>query len=165
MSLSHVADLADLLAAIGIILSLAFVGYEMRQTRKQTELTNWRELLQTLTHYKAQLNDPVLAELVVRGHADYGSLSEAEKLTFGLYLEQGVHIYGNFLKHNDSLPRKLEGLEGAIANHFHEALRTPGGASWWEESHRRMRFMPATYRITDELLGRRAANGGRPLGE
>lgn len=161
--LSQIADIADLIAAFAIVVSLLFVAYELRETRKQTELTNWREVLQTLTDYKSQTNDPALSEIIVRGHADYHALSAAEQLTFGLYLEQGVHIIGNFLKHNDSLPEKLVGLEGAIGNHFHEMLTTSGGAEWWRQSQENHRFMPDTYRITNDLLERRKANGGAPL--
>ena len=92
-------------ASVAIILSLVFVGYELHLTRKQTELTNWRELLEALTDYKAATNDLAFAEFLVRAHQDYGSPSEAEKMSFGLFMEQGVHIYGNFLKLNDSLDR------------------------------------------------------------
>ena len=161
--MSQIADIADLIAAAAIVVSLLFVAYEIRATRKQTELTNWRELLQTLTDYKAQPNDPNLAAVLVKGHADYASLSDAERLTFDMYLEQGVHIFGNFLKHNDSLPQKLVGLDGAITNYFYEMLSTPGGAAWWEESQTRKRFMPDTYRVTNELLDKRRANDGAPI--
>lgn len=163
MSLSVLANIADLVAAVAILVSLVFVGYELRLTRKQSELSNWREVLASFTDFKAITNDLAFAEFLVRAHRDYDALSEAEKLSFGLYLEQGVHILGNFLKHNDSLPRKLVGLEHAITNTFSEMLTTPGGAAWWAEAHARGRFMPDTYRIVDGLLARRAANGGKPL--
>ncbi|MBT8460129.1 MAG: hypothetical protein HKP37_06325 [Boseongicola sp.] len=161
--LSQIADIADLIAAAAIIVSLLFVAYEIRATRKQTELTNWRELLQTLTDFKAQPNDPKLAAVLVKGHADLSSLSDAERLTFEMYLEQGVHIFGNFLKHNDALPQKLVGLDGAVANYFYEMLTTPGGAQWWEDVQRRKRFMPDTYTVTNTLLEKRKANNGEPI--
>lgn len=163
MTLADYGTLADIVAAFAIVATLGFVGWEVHMSRKQAELTNWRELLGTMTDHKAQTNDAALAALLVRGHADYGALSEEERLAFGHYLEQGVHVYGNFLKHNDSLPRKLTGLEAAVANHFWELLATPGGAAWWAEAHRRRRFMPGTYAVTDALLERRRARGGAPL--
>ena len=163
MTLSNIADIADLVAAAAIILSLIFVGYELHLTRKQSELSNWREVLEALTTYKGVTNDRDFAEFLVRAHRDYDALSEGEKLSFGLYLEQGIHIIGNFVKHNDSLPRKLVGLERAITNMFFEMLTTPGGAAWWAEAHERGRFMPDTYRIVDGFLARRAANEGKPL--
>lgn len=154
MSLPILANLADIIAAVAIVLSLLFVGYELHQNRIQAELSNWRDVLQTLVDYKGLTQDAEFAALVTRAHTDYETLSEVEKIRFGLYLEQGVHIYGNFLKHNSSLPRKLEGLEDAVANMFIDMLTTPGGAVWWAEAHERGRFMPSTYKIVDYQLAR-----------
>jgi hypothetical protein len=152
MALGDWASMADIVAAAAIIVSLIFVGVQLRLTRIQSELGNWREVLQQLTDYKGITNDMAVAKLVTKGHADLDALDAAEKMSFGLYLEQGIHIYGNFLKHNDSLPRKLVGLDGAIKNSLAEMLTTPGGAVWWAEAHKRGRFMPETYRIIDALL-------------
>ena len=152
MELSVIAQIADFITAIAVVVSLVFVGYELHMTRKQSELSNWREVLQAFTDYKAVTNDIEFAAFIVRAHEDYNALSPAEKMSFGLYLEQGVHIMGNFLKHNDALPRKLVGLEKAVANTFAEMLTTPGGSAWWAEAHERGRFMEATYNVIDELL-------------
>jgi hypothetical protein len=152
MSLAELASLSQVAAGLAVIVSLVFFGYELQLTRNQSELANWREVLKSLTAYKALTNDLEFAEFVIRGHDDYAALTPAEKLSFGLYLEQGVHIYGNFLKHNDSLPRKLTGLELALGNSLREMLLTKGGAAWWEEAHERGRFMPDTYVITDRML-------------
>ena len=161
--LSHIADIADLIAAAAIIVSLLFVAYEVRLNRKQAELTNWREALAMLVAFKVRAIDSEFADVVVRGHRDFEALSEAEQLSFGMYLEEGVHSIGNFLKHNDSLPRKLVGLDLAIMNMFADLLMTSGGAFWWAEAHLQGRFMPETYRVIDEMLAKRAANDGKPI--
>jgi hypothetical protein len=152
MDLSELAAFADLIAAAGVILSIGFLIYELRQTRAQTELSNWRDLLQSIADYKGLTQDAALADLVLRGHEDYAALTPAEQLSFGLYLEQGIHLYGNFLKHNDALPRKLEGLDAAIGNSMIEMLTTPGGAAWWAANRGRSRFMPGTYRTIDRIV-------------
>jgi hypothetical protein len=156
MTLSLLADLADVVAAIAIVLSLIFVGYELHQNRTQAELSNWRALLDTLVDYKGLTHDPAFAEFVTRAHADYDALSDAEKMRFGLYLEQGIHIFGNFLKHNAALPRKLAGLEDAVTAMFADMLTTPGGSAWWEEAQGRGRFMPGTYVTVNDHLARHA---------
>ena len=161
--LSQIAVFSDVIAAFAIIVSLWFVAYEVRLNRKQAELTNWRETLVMMVDFKAQTNDLEFADLVVRGQRDFEALSEAEQLSFAMYLEQGVHMLGSFLKHNDSLPSKLVGIEIAIINLFTDLLTTPGGAAWWAEAHKQGRFMPETYRVTDALLAKRAANGGKPI--
>ena len=161
--LSQIADVADLIAAASIIVSLLFVAYEVRLNRKQAELTNWRESLVMMVEFKSRTNDPDFADLIIRGHRDFDALSEAEKLSFGMYLEEGVHSLGNFLKHNDSLPKKLVGIELALTNTFADLFLTPGGAAWWADAHQQGRFMPETYRVIDRMLATREANDGKPV--
>ena len=154
MDITALANFADILAAVAIVLTLIFVGYELHQNRTQAELSNWRALLQTLVDYKGLTHDPDFAAFISRAHADYEALSPADRMRFGLYLEQGIHIYGNFLKHNTALPRKLEGLELAVANRFVDLLATPGGSAWWAEARENGRFMPSTYRTVDTFLAK-----------
>ena len=154
VSLSVLADFADIIAALAIVLSLIFVGYELHQNRTQAELSNWRELLQTLVDYKGLTHDPEFAAFIQRAQADYHALSQTDRMRYGLYLEQGIHIIGNFLKHNNSLPRKLEGLEDAVTNMFIDLLSTPGGQAWWAEAHDTGRFMPSTYQIVNAHLAK-----------
>jgi hypothetical protein len=134
MTLSVLADFADIIAALAIILSLIFVGYELHQNRTQAELSNWRALCRTWSTTRGLTHDPT-SPVHQRAQADYDALSATDRMRFGLYLEQGIHIIGNFLKHNNSLPRKLEGLEDAVTNMFIDMLTTPGGKAWWAEAH------------------------------
>ena len=154
MDLSNIADIADLVAAFAIVVSLGFVGFELRMSRKQSELSNWREILQTFVDYKGATNDLEFSAFLVRAHRDFEALDDAEKQSFGLFLEQGIHIMGNFLKHNDSLPSKLLGLDDAIATSCQDLLTTPGGAAWWAQAQNKHRFMPETYIIVNALLER-----------
>lgn len=154
MTIDQLVSYADLLAAIAVIVTVAFLASEMRQTRKQAELTNWRDLLQTLVQYKAATNDLAFAEFIERGHQDYAALTPGERRSFDLFLQQGVHVYGNFLKHNDALPRKLAGLDEAASNYFVDMLTTPGGAAWWAENRDKGHFMPDTYRTVDAILAK-----------
>lgn len=82
MDLSNIADIADLIAALAIVASLAFVGFELHMTRKQSELSNRREVLQTFTDYKAATNDIAFAAFLVRAHEDYEALNPAKKNEF-----------------------------------------------------------------------------------
>ncbi len=63
-------------------------------------------------------------------------------------------MFGNFVKHNDSVPRKLEGPDDAITNYFIDLLTTPGGAAWWAENRPLGHFMPSTFRMIDAFTGR-----------
>ncbi len=158
--LSTLANIADLVAAAGVIGSLLFLAIELREQNRETALKNWRELLATLTAFKAITNDPYMADLVTRGHADYHALTDAEKRAFGQYLEQGIHVIGNFEKHSGTVPRQFSGLHYPIQNTLLDHLATPGARAWWAESKQRGRFLPATVVRINELQ----APGMGPIG-
>lgn len=152
MSLSQLAPIADVLAAIAVILSLIFLAYELRQNRKQSELANWRDLLESLSTFKGLSNDIEFSEFLERAEQDYHALTTAEKRAFGMYLEQGIHIIGNFAKHNDTILNKLVGMEGALRSLLRNLLNNKGARAWWVETKPKGRFMPQTYVMVNTAL-------------
>jgi hypothetical protein len=150
--LPTLAAIADLIAAAGVIGSLLFLAVQLREQNRETGLNNWRELLVTLTDFKAATNDHALADLVVRGNADYHGLSAPERMTYGLYLEQGIHIIGNFQKHSGTVPRMMRDLDLAVQNLMLDLLAHPGARAWWKESKPKGRFMPATVRTIEAAM-------------
>jgi len=158
--LPTLAAIADLVAAAGVIGSLLFLAIQLREQNRETGLSNWRALLVTLTNFKAATNDPALADLVVRGNADFHGLSPAERMSYGLYLEQGIHIIGNFQKHSGTVPRMMQDLHLAVHNLMLDLLAHPGARDWWADSKPKGRFMPATVTTIETAL----AEGARPIG-
>jgi hypothetical protein len=53
-----------------VIGSLVFLAFELRVQNRETGFKNWRKLQMSLTDFKAVTNDPQMADLVTRGHAD-----------------------------------------------------------------------------------------------
>ena len=149
--LTTIANIADLLAAAGVIGSLIFLGLQLREQNRETGLNNWRELLITLTDFKGITSDPQMADLVLRGHEDYHALGPAEKLSFAMYLEQGIHIIGNFEKHSGTVPTQMKDLHYPIRNLMLDHLATPGARAWWAESKPRGRFLPSNVEMIDRL--------------
>jgi hypothetical protein len=158
--LSTLAAVADLIAAAGVIASLLFLAFELRAQNRETGLANWRHLLENLTAFKASTNDLALADLITRGHADYHALSPAEQLTYGNWLEQGIHIIGNFEKHTGTVPRAFEDLDLAVHNLMLDHLHSPGARAWWASSKPRGRFMPATVATIERMQ----EEGRQPVG-
>ncbi|WP_424975463.1 hypothetical protein [Dinoroseobacter sp. S124A] len=158
--LAQLAAIADLIAAAGVIASLLFLAFELRIQNRETGLSNWRHLLESLTNFKATTNDLAMADLIVRGNADYTSLTPAEKLSYGHYLEQGIHIIGNFEKHSGTVPSQMRDLQLAVHNLFLDLLSPPGARQWWAEAKPRGRFMPNTVRTIEKMQ----EEGRRPLG-
>lgn len=149
--LSILANIADLLAAAGVIASLLFLAIELRVQNRETELKTWRELQMALADFKTVTNDPHMADLVERGHTDYAALSDAEKRAFGLFMEQGVQAIGLFRQHTGTVPKQFEHLHSAVRNTLLDHVATSGARAWWAESKPRGRFLPSTAELIDEL--------------
>ena len=120
--LSQFADIADLIAAFGVIGSLLFLAFELRLSNKETRMSNWRQLLDSFREFKAVTNDVAFSELIERGNINYDDLSAAEKRSYGQYLEQGIHVIGNFSKHRGGIPMELDGLQSAVDNSLIDLL-------------------------------------------
>ncbi len=105
-----------------------------------------------MREFKSQTNDLSFAEMIERGHKDFAALESHEKRAFGLYLEQGIHVYGNFNKHTGRIPPGYVGLEDALENSLTDLLTTPGARAWWEEARGRKRLMSATISRVDKLM-------------
>ena len=159
MTLGTIADIADLLAALGVMASLLFLAVELRRSNRDTRQANWRSLLDSYRSFKALTNDLDFAAFVVRGRLTWPDLSPAEKLSFEHYQEQGIHVMGNFFKHASTMPGELVGLTEAVEVCMVEHLSGPGARAWYADNKARGRLMPATYQNIDNILAR--ADQGR----
>ncbi|MXQ07031.1 hypothetical protein GQ651_04135 [Alphaproteobacteria bacterium GH1-50] len=154
MTLSLLANIADLLAALGVIGSLLFLAFELRRSNRDTRQANWRALLDSYRSFKALTNDLAYAEFILRARNDWPDLSPAEKLSFEHYQEQGIHVMGNFFKHASTMPEDLIGLTEAVEVCMVDHLTGAGARAWYADNRARGRLMPATYRNIDDILAR-----------
>ncbi|MGI9330781.1 MAG: hypothetical protein ACR2QB_08665 [Gammaproteobacteria bacterium] len=102
MNLSSIADVADLLAALGVIVSLIYVGYQLKQTRKAGRAAT----AQARTDLGVQLISARwttdIADLLVRSVDDPGSLSKAEKFKLkGFFTAHVRHCMNMFYQQRE----------------------------------------------------------------
>jgi hypothetical protein len=132
-SLKKMHRLGELAAAIAVVISLIFVGFEIRQNSTivqsaaaqavHVNFANW---------YTAAQSDPVLLELSTKGMRDYSSLSETEKAQFiAMFMAFCSHMQDAFLKLREGSlsPELFRGWEYVSMNF----LSTPGGKAFWNE--------------------------------
>ena len=134
MTMSQLADLADLVAALGVIASLVFVAFEIRKSSEQARLSNWNSVLAGLREHKRRTDDPHVADLVLRGRSDFAGLSEADKLAFGFWMEELIQGFDGLIVYQDSLAvsrqESRRAAVGALALHF----SFPGVRAWYQWS-------------------------------
>ena len=145
------ADIADLLAAAGVIGSLIFLGLQLREQNRETGLNNWRELLITLTESKGITCNPKWPIWCFVGTRTTTRSALPKRLSFAMYLEQGIHIIGNFEQHSGTVPAQLKDLHDRVRNLMLDHLATPGARAWWAESKPKGRFLPSTVEMIDRL--------------
>ena len=134
MTLSALANIADLLGALGIIASVTFVAFEIRKSSEQARMSNWNAVLSALREHKRRTDDPYVADLVVRGRRDFDALADAEKLTFGFWMEELVQCYDGLIVHENAIAvdpvESRRAAVGAFALHF----SFPGCLAWYRWS-------------------------------
>lgn len=86
--LKNWAAIAEISSAIAVVLSLLFVGFEIRRTTVESDADIQAELL-SYTHQRRYLviENGELSELVAKGYADPAALAASEQLRFHKYVE------------------------------------------------------------------------------
>lgn len=122
----QIASFAEVIGAIGVILSLVYVGRQLRQAGAQTVHDNFSGW------YSSIQGDPELLGLSINGMKDYGSLTEVEKGRFiAMFMAFTSHSQNAFYKFKDgSLSPDLWRCWAHVSTNF---LATPGGKAFWDE--------------------------------
>ena len=134
MKLSNVADIADLVAALGIILSLIFVAWEMRKSNTQARLSNWYSILAALREHKRRTDSGEMADVLARGREDYHSLKPGEKIMFGQWMEELLQANEGLLHFRDAMIVPREQLIRTATANFRWHFAFPGCRAWWRDS-------------------------------
>ena len=84
----------EVVGVIGIVISLIYVVYELRQNTIATRAQAHQELIaMVIAGIDLQISDQTFASVVDRGRADIGSLAEAERSRFSLYVYRYLNVW------------------------------------------------------------------------
>ena len=144
MTLSVLSEVSQIVASMGVIVSLVFVALELRKNTAQSKLSNYSDMVNRYISVYAVTNDVCMSELIERGRQSYAALSDAEKLSFGHYLEQICIANESSLVYDASVVHQ-KGISSTLwAKHIRYHLGFPGARKWFEEFEQ-LRGFPATY--------------------
>ena len=124
--LNQIASFAEVIGAVGVILSLVYVGRQLRQAGAQTVHDNFSGW------YSSVQGDADLLALSIEGMKDYANLTEVEKGQFiAMFMAFTSHSQNAFYKWKDgSLSPDLWRCWEFVSMNF---LSTPGGKEFWGE--------------------------------
>lgn len=85
---------AEAVGIIAVVLSLVYVGLEVRQNTSAIQTSTSQSVYaQFMDATMPALENPELAELIVRADTAPNSLSRADSLRYDLYLTFGINVY------------------------------------------------------------------------
>lgn len=163
LPLKTMHQLAELTAAIAVVISLIFVGFEIRQNSAALQSAAAQAVHDNFAAwYTAAQGDPVLLALSTKGMKDYASLTPTEKAQFiAMFMAFSSHTQDAFFKWREGslAPELFRGWEYVSMNFF----STPGGKAFWDE--RRYMFADEfdDY-IVNDIMTREPHPSARPWG-
>jgi hypothetical protein len=124
---------SELIGLGAVIVTLIFVGFELRQNTRAVESSATQEVHSNFANWYASLQgDPELLLITVKGMQDYTSLNTAEKAQFiAVFMVFSSNCQTAFYKWRDGLlAEELWGGWRALSLNF---FSTAGGKAFWEE--------------------------------
>jgi hypothetical protein len=160
MSLDQIAQVCGIAGSVGIVLSMLFVGLQIRQ---QTSALNRSEHNSTMEQWTvirmAIAKHRDIAELMTEGLQGRRRLDAADQLRLDMLLNEHMwaafHIWDR--EQRGIFPSGAFDLTGA--RYVLPLLETPGGVEWWGRS-KNAGFLPPYVAVIDTLLARRAQARG-----
>jgi hypothetical protein len=155
-----VGAVAELIGAVGVIASLVYLASQIRQNTSAMRGTAQESFVTRNTNWAIAVgSSPNLADVLTRGHRDYDSLPNSERLQYGhMMLAAMLGTEATFHQH------KRGQLEEAIWLRSLAALPTyapfAGFRSWW--SRARTSFTTEFREVVDAHLEQAEPRQGPP---
>lgn len=152
MNWEAIGVVAELLGAIGVILSLVFVGAQVRASTLASKVENKLSMTRLLVQYQdMMIEKPELYELILRGRKNPEQLTKAEYLQFSNLMMKALwYISGCFYQYRKGLLDADDWFEiKVIAEYW---LSSQSAYNWWLKIGRNsftgdfMRFVEGEFR-------------------
>lgn len=131
MNLAIATNIAEIIASIGVVVSLIYIAREFRRSSRNASLERFTRAIETQVHQFAHLADePEKAEMVRQGLADLDQLDRGQQGQFSA-------IIHDILLAHDLVRRACESGElperefRIMQDLWVSIMRTNGGRQWW----------------------------------
>lgn len=147
MNWHALSAIADIIGALGVIITLIYLAVQVRQNThqlrdaaKDARLTSFDRTVESFARHREYLTRDGNADLYARGLESYVTLPDGEKIRFRAIIEEyffSFHAMFGRVSEGTYDPSLWKSYVPAPAS----VLKTPGGQEWWAQ--RRMIFSPA----------------------
>ena len=141
MSLEQASDWALVVSAVAVVVSLIYVGFQLRQNTVELKRGEANATLAQASAYRlAVAGNPEVAQLLSRGLSREQTLDAPDQMRFELLLTEYTwitfHMWDRFRLRIGTKGQWQRGPLPALARY----LTTPGGQAWW--SIAKVRYPP-----------------------
>ena len=123
---------AEVVGAIGVIVSLLYLAAQVRMQNRQARLDVVNELARQRNEYSGNVADNgALAEIWSRGIIDYEALSDIERVRFSAHLARMVRVMESLFQHRSEDQFRGENWE-ALDEYMKDVFSYAGVQQWWQ---------------------------------
>jgi len=153
MTLEQLSYIAQVIGSAGVILSLVFVGLQIRQYTAALQRSEHNSTMSQWTVVRmAIVENRDIAELMTAGLSGERTLDAADQLRLEQFLQEqtwaAFHIWDR-TQHGVFPKGTFELTGGALLK---GVLKTPRGETWWRQA-KDVGFLPAFVADVDAVLG------------
>jgi hypothetical protein len=149
---SDLANLAQALAAAATVLSLLFVGYQIRQNTRALKATSHHAITDSFNALSALIaSDQNTARIWRRGMADLANLDEDEAVSFSYFALANMRIFETLYYQYQAGTMEAQ-LFDAELNTLKWAFTSPGLVAWWSANP--ISFSAEYRAFVDDLIGK-----------
>ena len=132
MNWEAISALADVIGVLLIVISLIYLGIQVRQSNQMALAESERELLDHWRQAVAGISkDDRTTDIFLRGLNDFDSLSNLEKMRFSVIMQPLINTYISSVRMDAK--SLIDSKEVAIFGDICLAMiLTPGGRQWWD---------------------------------
>jgi hypothetical protein len=150
VGLAQLAQLGEFIGGIAVLLTLIYLGVQLRQGNRLNQGESIRTLLREYNKTLAQIQDPVFTDVFRHGSKDFEALSRHDQARVHVWLEQLVRTsFAGSALDPQSTNRGIQLIDATLAI----LIRTPGFQQWWRQYHVPYEQLDPGYTQRIEQLG------------
>jgi hypothetical protein len=136
MNWEALGALAELLGAVGVIVTLLYLASQIKQSFKDTRADALQQLSRDYANHTSTVMSDENVGAFIKGLTSYASLEPEERLKFDICAAGFVNLVENTIYHNEAgrLDEVLTMLEGYLGPRL---FAYPGFREWWEQDEER----------------------------
>lgn len=131
MNLTTVTNIAEIIASIGVVVSIIYIAREFGRNSRNAKLERFAKAIETQVHLFAHLMDePAKAELVRNGLVDLDRLDIGQKGQFSAIIHD-IMLSHDLIRRAYESGQMPQGDFRVMQKLWASIMRTTGGRQWW----------------------------------